>query len=158
MRIHHKAYVYLTCGPELLVFSEPDFPEVGLQVPGGTLDPSESYLQGAIREFTEETGLLLDVALEPFADQDHIAENVPECVRGLHRRRFFHGQVREKPAEQWDHFEKTPSSGGPPIRFRLFWINLFDDTTPDISRFLQEFGTQLDFLRSRLERQINGCH
>ncbi|MEP4064813.1 MAG: NUDIX domain-containing protein, partial [Nitratireductor sp.] len=57
MKIYHKAYVYLTCGPELLVFVEPDHPDPDIQVPGGTLDPGESYLQAARREFFEETGL-----------------------------------------------------------------------------------------------------
>ena len=36
MRVYHKAYVYLTCGTDLLVFDEPDTPHLGLQVPGGT--------------------------------------------------------------------------------------------------------------------------
>lgn len=34
MRVYHKAYVYLTCGTDLLVFNEPDTPHLGLQVPG----------------------------------------------------------------------------------------------------------------------------
>ncbi|MBG6166756.1 8-oxo-dGTP pyrophosphatase MutT (NUDIX family) [Labrenzia sp. EL_195] len=158
MRVYHKAYVYLTCGSELLVFSEPDYPEVGLQVPGGTLDPGESYLQAARREFCEETGLSLDIALESFADQDRILENVPDCLDGLHRRRHFHGRIPEKPAAEWEHFESSPSAGGPPIRFRLFWIDLFADNPPSETRFFEGFGVQLETLRSRMEGQNNGRH
>lgn len=158
MKIFHKAYVYLTCGEDLLVFEEPDFPEVGLQVPGGTLDPGESYLQGARREFAEETGLSLDIALESFADPDHFFDNVPDCLDGLHRRRHFHGRIREKPATEWEHFETSPSAGGPPIRFRLFWMNLFSGDAPAETLFLKEFGAQLETLRTRVERQIDGRH
>lgn len=158
MRVYHKAYVYLTCGRDLLVFSEPDFPHVGLQVPGGTLDPGESYLQAARREFCEETGLSLDIAIESFADQDRIIENVPHCLDGLHRRRHFHGTIREKPADTWEHFETSPSSGGAPIRFRLFWIDLFSDEAADVTLFFEEFGAQLETLRTRVERQSNGRH
>ncbi|MHA7776221.1 NUDIX hydrolase [Roseibium sp. M-1] len=158
MRIYHKAYVYLTCGEELLVFEEPDFPEVGLQVPGGTLDPGESYLQGARREFAEETGLSLDIALESFADQDHFFENIPDCLDGLHRRRHFHGRIREKPATEWEHFETSPSAGGPPIRFRLHWIDLFSGDAPAETLFFEGFGAQLETLRTRVERQIDGRH
>jgi 8-oxo-dGTP pyrophosphatase MutT (NUDIX family) len=158
LQIFHKAYVYLTCGTDLLVFEEPDFPEVGLQVPGGTLNPGESYLQGAWREFAEETGLSLDIALESFADQDRFFENIPDCLDGLHRRRHFHGRIREKPATEWEHFETSPSAGGPPIRFRLFWLNLFSGDAPAETRFFEGFGAQLETLRTRVERQIDGRH
>ncbi|MFB9173417.1 NUDIX hydrolase [Roseibium salinum] len=158
MKIHHKAYVYLTCGTELLVFIEPDHPNPDLQVPGGTLDPGESYLQAARREFAEETGLSLDIALESFADQDHIFEDVPGSLDGLHRRRHFHGRIREKPAAQWEHYETSPSTGGAPIRFRLFWIDLFARDAPAETRFFEGFGAQLETLRSRMEKQSNGRH
>ena len=158
MLIYQKAYVYLTCGTELLVFVEPDFPNAGFQVPGGTVDPGESYLQAARREFAEETGLSLDIALESFADQDHIFKDVPRCLDGLHRRRHFHGRIREKPATEWEHFEMTPSSGGAPIRFRLFWVDLFANDAPAETRFFEGFGAQLETLRSRMEGQVNGGH
>ncbi|WP_324252097.1 NUDIX hydrolase [Roseibium aggregatum] len=158
MLIYQKAYVYLTCGTELLVFVEPDFPNAGLQLPGGTVDPGESYLQAARREFAEETGLSLDIALESFADQDHIFKDVPRCLDGLHRRRHFHGQIREKPATEWEHFEMSPNAGGPPIRFRLFWIDLFTMDAPTEARFFEGFGAQLETLRTRVERQSNGRH
>ena len=45
---------------ELLVFEHgPEFPDAGLQVPGGGLDPGETPLQAAVREALEETGLRL---------------------------------------------------------------------------------------------------
>lgn len=32
-----KVFAYITHGDEIVVFEEPDFPEAGTQVPGGTL-------------------------------------------------------------------------------------------------------------------------
>lgn len=150
MRIYHKSYVYLTCGTRLLVFSQPDLPHVGLQVPGGTLDPGESYLQAARREFLEETGLDLDMALDHLADQDHVFHFETGELHGLHRRRLYHGTLETVPAEEWEHYEMTPSNGGPPIRFRLFWLDLFSDTAMNPENFFEAFDVQLDRLRKRL--------
>ncbi len=161
MRIFHKAYVYLTCGSRLLVFDEPDNPQLGFQVPGGTIDPGESYLIGARREFVEETGLKLDTAFEHFADQDIpfdklVAEGKVQPppdrpIRGRHLRKLYHAKVPDIPSEEWEHFEMTPSDGGPPIRFRLFWLDLFSEKARNPESFFAEFGVPLDALRSRLQ-------
>nr|WP_246350973.1 NUDIX domain-containing protein [Deinobacterium chartae] len=58
----HKVVVYVTRGSELLVLSEPDHPEVGLQVPKGSVEPGETALQAAVRELEEESGLRLEGA------------------------------------------------------------------------------------------------
>lgn len=146
MRVLHKAYVYLTCGRKLLVFSEPDNPEVGLQVPGGTLDPGESHLIGARREFHEETGLVLDGALDHLADQNHLFDN--GRGRDLHRRRHFHARVARIGRDEWEHFEMTPNDGGDPIRFRLFWLDLDGEIDP--AAFYEGFDAQLPLLRQRV--------
>lgn len=44
-------------GQELLAFTHRDYPEAGLQVPGGTLDEGEGPLSGILREIKEEAGL-----------------------------------------------------------------------------------------------------
>ncbi|MEJ8475783.1 NUDIX hydrolase [Roseibium algae] len=160
MITYHKAYVYLTCGSKLLVFNEPDSPELGLQVPGGTIDPGESYLIGAQREFIEETGLTLDTAFENFTDQDlpfealvadrKVIPPTDRPLKGRHLRKMFHASIAQAPKEEWEHFEMTPSNGGPPIRFRLFWIDLFGPTAKDPASFFACFGEPLDALRARI--------
>ncbi|GGB37822.1 hypothetical protein GCM10011316_07360 [Roseibium aquae] len=164
MRVFHKAYVYLTCGSRLLVFEEPDNPAIGLQVPGGTVDPGESYLIAAHREFTEETGLRLHCALTPFFDEDFVVgpkspnlagSGEPERpVRGSHRRRMYHARLPRVPAEEWEHFEMTPSFGGDPIRFRLFWLDLSAPRAMDPGNFYAGFGAPLAALRSRLAQEL----
>jgi len=52
-----KVIAYITHGEDLLVFEEPDFPEAGTQVPGGTLESQELPAAGVMREAAEETGL-----------------------------------------------------------------------------------------------------
>ncbi len=56
--------MHATSSRGLLVFEEPDFPEVGVQVPGGTVEPDEGVLAAARRELHEETGLLVEVPFE----------------------------------------------------------------------------------------------
>ncbi|MBD1549452.1 NUDIX hydrolase [Roseibium aggregatum] len=151
MRTYHKAYVYLTCGSRLLVFSQPDQPDVGLQVPGGTLDPGESHLIGAKREFLEETGLDLDIAFHHLADQEHVYDQAPGMLPGLHKRRHFHAAIDTAPADEWEHYEMTPSAGGPPIRFRLFWLDLNSEEARNPDSFFEGFAAPLDELRARVE-------
>ncbi len=160
MRIYHKAYVYMTCGSDLLVFNEPDTPWLGLQVPGGTIDPGESFLQGAMREFAEETGLKLDVAFEQFSDQDIPFETLAPVgqfrapadrpLRGRHIRRNYHVRVAARPRQEWEHFEMYPSSGSGPIRYRFFWIDLLGNEASDAENFFAAFGEPIDALRNRL--------
>jgi 8-oxo-dGTP diphosphatase len=160
MRVYHKAYVYLTCGTDLLVFNEPDTPHLGFQVPGGTIDPGESFLHGAMREFAEETGLTLDAAFDHFSDQDLPFETIPPVgqfisapgrpLLGRHIRRNYHVRLSRRPKEGWEHFEMFPSSGVAPIRYRFFWINLFSPEALDSEKFFAAFGPPLDVLRERL--------
>jgi len=165
MRVYHKAYVYLTCGTDLLVFDEPDTPWLGLQVPGGTVDPGESFLHGAMREFAEETGLALDAAFDHFSSQDIPFEALPAVgqfkapperpLRGRHIRRNYHVQLNTRPKDSWEHYEMFPSAGCDPIRCRFSWIDLFGARALDPENFFAGFGAPLDALRMRLQaRQI----
>ncbi|MEP3275476.1 MAG: NUDIX domain-containing protein [Stappiaceae bacterium] len=117
-----KSYIYMTCDSELLVFLEPENPDIGLQLPGGTLDPEEGFEAAARREFFEETGHPLLGPLTQFAEQTfpYVSSEGPV----LHNRRMFHAPVAVKPDEAWDHYEMDPSDGGDPILFRFFWVPL----------------------------------
>lgn len=51
--IPRKVLIYGTSSSGLLVFDEPEFSEVPIQVPGGTVDPDEDIFEAARREFHE---------------------------------------------------------------------------------------------------------
>ena len=55
--LKHKAFAYITHERRLLVFSHPNHPEAGIQVPAGTVEPGETPHAAALREAAEEIGL-----------------------------------------------------------------------------------------------------
>jgi 8-oxo-dGTP pyrophosphatase MutT (NUDIX family) len=151
-RLKHKAYVYLTAGRDLLVFRQPDQPYVGLQVPGGTVDPGESHLTAALREFAEETGLHLPHALELIGAQVLLFDN--SLGRDIHDRRLYHARTPVSGAarrrQSWEHFEMSPSGGGDPIRFELFWLDLGEALAMAPANFFTGFHAPLTAVAQRL--------
>ncbi len=123
-----KVLAYVTHGNRLLVFTQPESPEAGIQVPGGTVEPDEQLDEAALREAIEETGLtglhlgafLGDVRL----DQSDIG------LEEIHHRHFYHIYCDEPSLESWRHYEYTASdrpTGHKPIPFDFYWVNLPDD-------------------------------
>ena len=55
--IKERVATYITHGDRLLVFRHTQFPEAGIQVPGGSVEPGEDLSAAALREAREETGL-----------------------------------------------------------------------------------------------------
>jgi len=126
-----KVYAYITHDEHLLVFSHPDSPEAGIQVPGGTVEDGEAPEEAVMREATEETGLT-GLQMETLLGQVDrwIAE-----LQQWHRRWFYHLTAVGPLPERWYHAERTPSDGMPsdgtpsdgsqgPIRFEFFWAPL----------------------------------
>lgn len=116
-----KVLIYALRGRDVLVFDQPDFPTLALQVPGGTVEPGEDIAQAAAREFEEETGLV-PAELRPIGVQDYHFEQ--DGREYHHQRHYFRCDVPETVPDTWVHFEMTPSDGGTPIRFHFFWLPL----------------------------------
>lgn len=119
-----KVLAYITHGNRLLVFRQPDFPEAGIQVPGGSVEPGEALEAAVLREAREETGLdgLRLVRFLGVREFDGRSRGRAE----LYVRRFYHLRCASaEPPQTWRHAEQTPSDGSPgPIAFELFWVPL----------------------------------
>ncbi len=121
---NRKAFAYITCGMRLLVFRHVDFPEAGIQVPGGTVGAGESFKAAALREAWEETGL---TGLQMVGLIGKLVKDMSEY--GIHQiqvQRFFHLLCTENPPETWRHSEEDASDGSGSIRFEFFWVALPD--------------------------------
>lgn len=110
MRHIAKVLVYVTRGERLLVFRDPERPEQGIQVPGGSVEPGEALENAALREAFEETGLG-DLRLVRYLGSAEYELRVD--VGPPHLRHFFHLVCEGSAPERWEHVERH--------RFDLWW-------------------------------------
>lgn len=135
-----KAFAYVTSGTRLLLFTHPDHPEAGIQVPAGTMQRGESPLDAALREAREETHL---DALYPGRWLGRDVFDAHAIGRDeLHDRWFWHLVAESDVPESWRHGEAFASNGqSGQIAFDFFWIDLRDrlpDLAADHDRFIPE--------------------
>lgn len=149
MREKRKVFAYITQGDRLLVFTHTDFPEAGIQVPAGTVEPGEPPDAAVMREAVEEsglTGLVLDAFLG-----DHRRDMSDFGMDEIHHRFFYHLRCVEPAPETWRHDETDPHGlpGHPPIHFDFRWVRLPDELPPLIAGHDQ----MIDRLLTRLADQ-----
>ncbi len=121
-----KVIAYVTRGQELLVFRHRDFPEAGLQVPGGSIEDGEDPDEAVLRELQEESGLT-DVRLVGLLGR-YLYSASPNADES-HDRHVYHLELTGPAEESWLHWENDPSDGSPPIAFEFFWMSL---NNPDL--------------------------
>ncbi|MEM7801824.1 MAG: NUDIX domain-containing protein [Chloroflexota bacterium] len=121
--IYHKVYAYITSGNDILVFEHADFPDAGIQVPGGSVVEGETHSQAVLRETTEETGLeaeMLNLVKKLGATQTEERLETGEPIKMI--RHFYHLTLKKRESEGWSHDERHHSKGGEPIRFQFSWM------------------------------------
>ncbi|MFC7064496.1 NUDIX hydrolase [Brucella rhizosphaerae] len=117
-----KVLIYATWNSNLLVFCEPENPDVPLQVPGGTVDEGETMQAAAYREFHEETGILRAIGMNYLETVKY--EYIVPTQTETHIRHSFHLPLNGRFPNQWHHYEMFPCDGNKPILFELFWLPL----------------------------------
>jgi 8-oxo-dGTP pyrophosphatase MutT (NUDIX family) len=121
--IELKVLAYLTRrsidGLQLLVFAHLDYPEAGIQVPGGKVEAGESCEAALLREVLEESGVLLQAPGHRIAAYDNPEYNV--------RRYVFHVETVGLP-DDWVHVVSgTGEDEG--LRFGYYWLALEEART-----------------------------
>lgn len=114
-----KALAYVLQGEDLLVFTQPESPEAGLQVPAGTIQPGETPGEAVVRELEEETGIddVRDLELLGTATYDMRKYGREE----LQERYFFRITLASEPPRQWRWHERHDGLS-PAEPFELFWM------------------------------------
>ncbi|MGH2461933.1 MAG: NUDIX hydrolase [Chloroflexota bacterium] len=144
--LKRKVIAYITHGNRLLLFTHPNAPEAGIQVPAGTLEDGEEPEAGVLREAIEETGLTT-LAVVSFLEEQR--RDVADLGKDeIHHRFFFHLHCEGEPPERWRHGETSPSDGGPPIPFDFFWARLPDE----VPALIADHGFHLPALLTSLAR------
>ena len=131
--INRKAMAYITNGDRLLVFRQPDFPDAGIQIPGGSMNPDEQPEDAVLREAFEETGLAGLVIETCLGVVEH--ELTPSGQRGTLQRHYYHLRVEGELPDTWQHVELDPSEGDEEsVLFEFFWARLPDGIPPMVGQ------------------------
>jgi 8-oxo-dGTP pyrophosphatase MutT (NUDIX family) len=117
-----KVYAYVTRVrdgvTELLVFEHRGMPHVGLEIPGGTVEPGEDVADAALRELEEESGL---TGLESLGLIDTYTWVNPNSGK-LHERHVFHFLAPRDIPDAWSQRPRGENEEQKGYTFDFRWI------------------------------------
>jgi len=119
-KVIDKVLIYATRNEQILVFQEPDYAHIPLQIPGGTINDGEEPAMAAYREFHEETGILRTSGIRFLECLEYVYFGT--ATAQVHRRHCFHLPLEGDFPAQWQHYEMFPADEAKPILFNLFWL------------------------------------
>ena len=123
MELKQKVVAYVTRGSgadcELLIFEHVDFPEAGIQVPAGTIEPQERPADAAKREVLEEAGLILASAPTCLGTFPYFRED----TRENQLRHVYHFATPGDLPDNWEH-SVTGYGVDESLLFRFYWLPL----------------------------------
>lgn len=128
MKQVQKVMAYITWRGHVLVFRQPNHPEAGVQVPGGTVAEGETAEDAVRREAFEETGL--EGVGEPTWLGASSFNMAPFGKTEMHERSFFRFTLEREPATQWTHEERSGEGLAEPVLFAFWWVE--PDTARDL--------------------------
>jgi 8-oxo-dGTP pyrophosphatase MutT (NUDIX family) len=136
-----KSLIYVTRSPaELLVLEHTEeYPDAGVQVPAGGVDPGEGPDQTVERELAEETGLHIDSA------PVYLESRVWRTAAPSRIRHYFWVVAPPGTPDRWSH----TVSGGDEDQGMLFWLSF----RPRLAHGLTP-GYGWDAALDRLDRAI----
>ena len=144
-----KAFAYITQENRLLVFSHVEFPQAGIQVPAGTIEPGELASDAVLRVSAEESGLhdlriVHELGSSTF-DRRPLGRNE------IDQRHFFHLVSDGHIADNWEHHDVSgTASGRPPLLLAFTWLNL--DAKP-AKKLIADHGAMIAKLRWTLKNE-----
>jgi 8-oxo-dGTP pyrophosphatase MutT (NUDIX family) len=120
---------------ELLVFEDPDNPQVGVQVPAGRLDDGEELEEGLLRELAEETGV----------ERARVIRELPgfeEHYPSRYENHGFHVVLDADAPDEWEHVVYGDGNDAGLV-FRFRWVaveaglQLFGRPHPSLERLAE---------------------
>ena len=150
MKTRHRAYGYITNQNRLLLFTHPESPEAGIQVPAGGVRDGEDKSRAALREATEETGLK-NLKMVGFLGHD-VRDMRDFGIEEWQYRWFYHIECDGTPPEQWIHGEYD-AAGKLLIPFAFFWASLAEE----LPSLVPNYDDYIALLRERLGARQRGC-
>jgi ADP-ribose pyrophosphatase YjhB (NUDIX family) len=118
--------------PELLVFTHRDYPEVPVQVPGGTVEDGENTVDAVLREIKEESGLSAVRLVRKLGTHRFYWQDLDD----EEERHFFLFESTGETLETWEH--KVHSDGvDAGLVFSYYWTRV--DENLQLAEHLAKF-------------------